>query len=108
VISVPSTRILEVLAILEAAVLECKKREVATPEVKEALDLMEPYVRPKWLIPKFRHCIDGEQQQDYSTREGRQQMLRVTFPGIRTAVRVLMEVRMDALARKFGVTHDRR
>jgi hypothetical protein len=44
--------LLEALAILEAAVLECKKRDVDTPEVKAALDFLEPYVRPQWLIPQ--------------------------------------------------------
>jgi hypothetical protein len=39
-------------------------------------------------------------------REGQQQVLRVTFAGIRDAVRVLLELRMDALARKFHQTHD--
>ena len=38
--------ILEALAILEAATLEGKKRDIDTPEVREALDLLEPYVRP--------------------------------------------------------------
>ena len=33
-------------------------------------------------------------------------MLRATFPGIRDSVRVLLEVRMDSLARKFHETHD--
>jgi hypothetical protein len=37
---------LEALAILEAAVLECKKRNVDTPEIREALDLLEPHIRP--------------------------------------------------------------
>jgi hypothetical protein len=32
--------VLEALAILEAAVLECKKRDINTPEVKEALDFL--------------------------------------------------------------------
>jgi hypothetical protein len=35
--------ILQALAILEAALLECKKRDVNTPEVNHALDLLEPY-----------------------------------------------------------------
>jgi hypothetical protein len=39
-------------------------------------------------------------------REGQQQVLRVTFSGIRDAVRVLLQVRMDSLARKFHETHD--
>ena len=33
-------------------------------------------------------------------------MLRATFPGIRDAVRKLLGVRADALARKFATTHD--
>jgi hypothetical protein len=33
----------------EAAVLECKKRDINTPEVREALDLLEPHVRPPRL-----------------------------------------------------------
>jgi len=35
-----------------------------------------------------------------------QQVLRATFPRIRDSVRVLLEVRMDALARKFYETKD--
>ena len=46
---------LEALAILEAAVLECKKRSVDTPEVHEALTLLEPHVQPEWLVQQFRH-----------------------------------------------------
>ena len=46
--------VLEALAILEAAVLECKKRNVNTPEVREALDLLESQIQPEWLIPQFR------------------------------------------------------
>ena len=33
-------------------------------------------------------------------------MLRPSFDGIRDSVKVLLEVRMDALARKFHETHD--
>jgi hypothetical protein len=36
--------VLEAIGILEAAVLECKKRNVNTPEVKNALDLFERYI----------------------------------------------------------------
>ena len=39
-------------------------------------------------------------------REDQQQMLRATFPGVRDAVRELLSVRMDALARRFHETHD--
>ena len=99
---------LEALATLESAVLECKKRTVNTPEVSEALDLLERYVWPKWLVPQFRHeASDGYGSNDVD-REGQQQVLRATFPGIRNAVRELISVRMDALARKFYETHDMR
>ena len=88
--------ILEALAILEAAVLECKNRDVDTPEVKAALDLFERYIWPKWLIPQFRHSVENEEQ-PLEKREGQQQVLRVTFPGIRNCVRELLGVRTDAL-----------
>jgi hypothetical protein len=97
---------LEALAILEAATLECKKREADTPELRTALDLLEPHIQPAWLIPQFRHNLDGEQEHDFSMREGQQQVFRVTFPGIRDSVRELLGVRADALARKFHETHD--
>ena len=98
--------VLEALAILEAAVLECKKREVDTPEVKAALDFLEPYVRPQWLIPQYRdHVLDHARTNEVDL-EGQQQVLRATFPGIRDGVRELLGVRADALARKFHETHD--
>jgi len=97
---------LEASAILEAATLECNKREVDTPELRAALDFLEPHIQPAWLIPQFRHNLDGERGHDYAAREGQQQIFRVTFPGIRYSVRVLFEVRMDSLARKFHETHD--
>ena len=37
-------------------------------------------------------------------REGQQQVLRATFPGIRNCVRELLGVKADALARKFHET----
>jgi len=39
-------------------------------------------------------------------REGQQQVLRATFPGIRDCVRELLRGRMDVLARKFYETKD--
>ena len=39
-------------------------------------------------------------------REGQQQVLRATFPGIRDSVKELIGKQMDALARKFHETHD--
>ena len=63
---------LEALAILEAAVFECNTRGISTPEVKEALDLLEPHIWPEWLIPQFRHHVEDEEQLE--KREDQQQV----------------------------------
>jgi hypothetical protein len=64
--------VLEALAILEAATLQCKERDINTPAVRDALDLLEPHTQPEWLIPQFRFDVldgyagndaDGEAQQ---------------------------------------------
>jgi hypothetical protein len=93
----------EALAILESATVECKKRDINTPEVRDALDLLEPHIRPEWLIPQFRYHLDPSVEVD---KEGQQQVLRATFPGIRKSVKDLLEKQMDALARQFAATHD--
>src|SRR4029077_2466750 len=97
--------VLQALAILEAAVLECKQRNVDTPEVTEALDFLEPHIFPKWLVPQFRRHAKYHENEGWA-REGQQQVLRPSFDGIRDSVKVLLEVRMDVLARKFHETHD--
>ena len=95
----------EALAILESATLECQKRDINTPEVMEALNLLEPHIQPPWLIPQFRYHLDRDPSVEVS-KEIQQQALRATFPGIRDSVKELLGVRMDALARKFHETHD--
>jgi hypothetical protein len=92
---------LEALATLESAVLECKKRNVNTPEVEAALDSLERYVWPKWLILQFRHHALNDWTDNHVDQEAQQDVLRATFPGIRDCVRELLGVRMDALARRF-------
>jgi hypothetical protein len=67
---------------------------------------LERYVRPEWLIPQFRDHALKERTNNHVDREGQQQVLRATFPGIRDGIRELLGVRMDALARKFHQTHD--
>ena len=95
----------EALAILESATLECQKRDINTPEVMEALNLLEPHIQPPWLIPQFRYHLDRDPSVEVN-KEIQKPALRATFPGIRDAVRELIAVRMDALARKFHETHD--
>jgi hypothetical protein len=55
---------------------------------------------------QFRHHVLTECTDSPGDREGQQQVLRVTFTGIRDSVRVLLEVRMDRLALKFHATKD--
>ena len=77
-----------------------------SPGLRAALDFLEPHIQPAWLIPQFRHNLDGEREHEYAAREGQQQIFRVTFPGIRNSVRALTGNRADALASKFHETHD--
>jgi hypothetical protein len=97
--------VLEALAILESATVECKQRDINTTEVKDALDLLERYIRPEWLVPQFRHHALKERTNNHVEREGQQQVLRATFPGIRHSVKELIGKQMDTLARKFHDTH---
>jgi hypothetical protein len=98
--------VLEALAILESATLECKKRDINTPEVSEALDFFESHIRPEWLIPQFRHHALKARGDKVFEKEGQQQVLRPSFDGIRDSVRELVGKKMDALAREFAANHD--
>jgi hypothetical protein len=49
--------VLGALAILEADVLECKKRNIDTSEMREALEFFEPVIRPQRLIPQYRNNL---------------------------------------------------
>jgi len=53
-----------------------------------------------------RHHALTDWTNNHVDQEAQQDVRRATFPGIRDAVRVLLEVRMDALARKFHETKD--
>lgn len=93
--------VFEALATLESALLECKKRNVNTPEATAALDFLAPYVKPKFVVAEFRHHIAHQHE-----KEDQQQALRATFPLIRESVRELIGTEMDALARDFPDTDD--
>ena len=98
--------IFEALAILESVVLECRKRNVNTPEAAtEALDLLAAYVRPKLVVAQFRYHLQSEEN-DGADREGQQLVLRAIFAEIRNSVRELIRTEMDALARDFPDTDD--
>ena len=98
---------LKALAILEATVLECKKRDINTLEVRDALNFLEPQTKPPWLILQYRNALDSDRTTDVG-RESQQQVLRVTFPGIRSSVKELLGKQIDALARRFAVSQDAR
>ena len=93
----------EALAVLESATLECRKGDINTPEVTEALNLLEPHIQPPWLIAQFRYQLSRDPCVEL---EFQHQVLRVTFLGVRESVRKLIGKQMDALARKFHETHD--
>ena len=80
----------EALAILESATVECKKRDINTLEVRDALDLLEPHIRPEWLIPQFRYHLGRDPSVDVD-KEGQQQVLRATFSRIRKSVKDLLK-----------------
>ena len=78
----------EALAILESATVECKKRDINTPEVGDALDLLEPHIRPEWLIPHFRY--HAQLNEVDLNKEAQEQALRAIFPCIRESVKDLL------------------
>ena len=98
--------VLEALATLESATLECKQRDIDTPEIRETLTFLEPHVQPEWLISQFRYHVQRYGQQHWWELEAQQQVLCAIFPRIRESVKELIEKQMDALARNFAATHD--
>src|SRR5262249_37263244 len=97
--------VLEAFAILESATLEYQKRDINTPEVMEALNLLEPHIQPPWLIAQFRYHLDRYPSVEVNI-EIQKQALRATFLGIRNSARALLGKQADALARKFHETDD--
>src|SRR5262245_58601565 len=87
----------------ETATLECKKREINTPGVREAVDFLEPYIQPPWLIPQYRNELDavGDNVVD---REGQQPVLRGSFEV--SARRSESYLRMSRLVREFATVRD--
>ena len=80
--------VLDALSILEAAILECKQRDISKPELNEALNFLQPLVRPEWLIPQFRyHAQLNDKNEVDVDKEAQQQALRRIFPRIRESVK---------------------
>jgi hypothetical protein len=97
-------RILEALKILEGATLDGKTRDVDTPEIRTALEVLQPYCRPPWRIDGFR---DHLQPHDKGPeREGQQQVLRVYFAGIYDNIKGLLSTRIKRLNYQYEKTKD--
>jgi hypothetical protein len=81
--------VLDALAILEAATLECKQRDIYTTEVREALDFLQSHIRLGWLIPQFRYHAQLNEKNQVD-KEAQQQALRAIFPVIRELAKDLL------------------
>jgi hypothetical protein len=80
--------VLDALSILEASILECKQRDIYTPELKEALNFLQPRIRPEWLIPQFRYHAQRNQKNEVDLDiDAQQHALRRIFPRIRESVK---------------------
>jgi hypothetical protein len=80
--------VLDALSILEAAILECKQRDIYKPELNEALNFLQPRIRPEWLIPQFRyHAQLNDKNEVAVDKEAQQHALRRIFPRIRESVK---------------------
>ena len=79
------------LAILQAAIVECKQRDIYTPELKAALDFLQPRIRPEWLIPQFRyHAQVNDKNEVDLDKEVQHLVLRTIFLLIRESVKGLI------------------
>ncbi len=99
-------RVLEALKILEDATLDSKKRDVDTPEVRQALDLLDPICEPKWRVGGFRHQLKPHAGQSGHELEGQQQILRVYFGSIYMCVRELLAAQIGKFNYQYKKTTD--
>ena len=98
--------VLEALKILEDATLDCKKRNIDTPEVREAIDVIEPYCSPQWRIEGFRDGLRPSMGQFGFDVEGQQQVLRVYFTGIHGSIRTLLHAQLVKLVCRYARSTD--
>jgi len=52
------------MQIPDGVVRDCKNKNGQTPEVYEALNLLQRVVSPTWLIPQFRNAFDARSETD--------------------------------------------
>ena len=83
--------VLDALTILQDATLECKQRDIHLPEVRKALDFLQPRLLPEWLIPQFRYYAQLNDKKEVDLdKEAQQQTLHLIFLLIRKSVNDLL------------------
>src|SRR6516225_986678 len=80
-------------------------KNVNTPEMTEALDFLEPHIRPTWLVRHTVTCstdtvtaIMIERVNNRCSAQG--------LKAFRKSVRDLLKMRLDKLKRQFAAIHD--
>jgi hypothetical protein len=97
--------IIEAINILEIATVECKNKDVDRPDVNQALDVVELYVRPEWVVPQFRYHLQREGNNAIDIAD-QQAVLNATFFIINDCLKELVRKTMEALACEFDETRD--
>ena len=97
--------IIEAITTLEIATVECRNKNVDTPAVNQALNVVELYVRPEWVVTQFRYHLRREGHSAIDI-EDQQAVLSATFCIINDCVKELVRKTMEALACEYDETHD--
>ena len=97
--------IIEAITILEIATVECRNKDVDTPAVNQALNVVEVYVSPERVIPQFRYHLQrlGNSAIDI---EDQHAVLSATFCIINDCVKDLVRKTMEAVAVEYDETRD--
>jgi len=97
--------IIEAITILEIATVECRSKNVDSPEVNQALSVVELYVSPEWVVPHFRYHLRrlGNSAIDIADQQG---ILSAMFSIINDCVKDLVRKTMEALASEYDETRD--
>jgi len=97
--------IIEAITILEIATVECRNEDVDKPDVNQALDVVELYVQPEWVVPQFRNHLQREGNNAIDIAD-QQAVLNATFSIINDCLKELVRKTMEALACEFDETRD--
>jgi hypothetical protein len=98
-------RVVEALRILEAAVVDCKTCGIDTSEVREALDVLEPYCWPEWRIAGFRDHLSPLANNGPTGNDQQQTLIRY-FVGIYQCVRSMLSIEVERLNYRLRHTAD--